>query len=98
MRAPQGSVNGLCSASAAIFSLGMAFLGFWGFTEAGRWALVDKFVAALALIGFASLGLVSWIVTTPVEREGQEKIVPARWAFAVGVAAIWLAVLLSFFH
>jgi len=98
MRAPQGSVTGLCSASAAIFSLGMAFLGFWGFTDPGPWPLVDKFVAALALIGFASLGLVSWIATTPVEQEGQEKIGPARWAFAAGVTAIWLAVLLSLFH
>jgi hypothetical protein len=53
---------------------------------------------ALALIGFAALGLVPWIATTPVEHEGGEKVVPARWAFVVGVGAIWLAVVVSLFH
>jgi hypothetical protein len=53
---------------------------------------------ALALIGFAALGLVPWIATTPVEREGDERVVRARWAFVIGVAAIWLAVVVSLFH
>jgi len=98
MRAPQGSVAGLCSASAAIFSVGMVFLGLWGFREAGPWTGVDRVVMALALIGFAALGVVPWIATTPVEHEGEDKVVPARWAFAVGVAAIWLAVAVSLLH
>jgi hypothetical protein len=98
MRAPQGSVAGLCSASAAIFSVGMVFLGVWGFRDPGPWTGVDRLVMALALIGFAALGLVPWIATTPVEREGDERVVAARWAFVIGVAAIWLAVVVSLFH
>ena len=98
MRAPQGSVAGLCSASAAIFSVGMAFFGFWGFTDPQPWRAIDKVVATLAMLGFASLGMVSWIATTPVQNEGDEKVGAACWAFAVGVAAIWLAVLLALFH
>jgi hypothetical protein len=98
MRAPQGSVAGLCSASAAIFSVGMVFLGVWGFRDPGPWTAVDRVVMALALIGFAALGLVPWLATTPVEHEGEEKVARARWAFVVGVAAIWLAVVVSLFH
>jgi hypothetical protein len=98
MRAPQGSVAGLCSASAAIFSVGMVFLGVWGFRDPGPWTGADRIVMALALIGFAALGLVPWIATTPVEHEGDERVVPARWAFVIGVASIWLAVVVSLFH
>jgi hypothetical protein len=76
----------------------MVFLGLWGFRDPGPWTGVDRVVMALALIGFAALGLVPWIATMPVEREGQEKIVPARWAFLVGVAALWLALVVSLLH
>ena len=33
MRAPTGSVVGLCSASATLCAMGMAFLGYWGVHE-----------------------------------------------------------------
>jgi len=95
MRSPQGSIVGLCSSSATIFAVGMAFLGYWGFLEPTPWRPTDVMVAVLALAGFAALGLVPWIVTTPVAEESQEKTVPARRAFAVGVIAIWFAVLFS---
>jgi len=36
MRAPTGSVTGLCSASATMFAVGMAFLGYWGVYEQDR--------------------------------------------------------------
>ncbi|AVA24032.1 hypothetical protein [Rhizobium sp. NXC24] len=97
MRAPSGSVPGLCSASATMFAVGMAFLGYWGVYEPGGWDRSDLIVVVLALIGFAALGSVPWIVTTPVAEEGQEKIVAARRALLLGVALIWLSVLVSFF-
>ncbi len=44
-----------------------------------------------AFVGFAVLASVPWIVTTPVPEESAERIAGARRAFAIGVAAIWLA-------
>ncbi|NTI88981.1 hypothetical protein G6L87_18055 [Agrobacterium rhizogenes] len=97
MRAPAGSVTGLCSASATMFAVGMAFLGYWGVYEPGRWRGSDFVVVILALVGFAALGSVPWIVTTPVAEEDEEKVVAARRALAVGVALIWLSVLIAVF-
>jgi hypothetical protein len=95
MRAPAGSVPGLCTASATMFAVGMAFLGYWGVYEPVRWHAPDFVVVILAFIGFAALGAVPWIATTPVPEEGMEKIVPARRALALGVALIWLSVLVA---
>jgi len=92
LRAPAGSVTGLCSASATMFAVGMAFMGYWGVYEQGRWEISDYFVVALAIIGFAALGSVPWIVTTPVADEDAEKVVDARRALALGIALIWLSV------
>ncbi|SCB32714.1 hypothetical protein [Rhizobium multihospitium] len=95
MRAPAGSVTGLCSASATMFAVGMAFLGYWGVYDQGPWRISDYFVVALAIIGFAALGSVPWIVTTPVAEEEAEKVVGARRALALGVALIWLSVCIA---
>jgi len=97
MRAPSGSVTGLCSASATMFAVGMAFLGYWGVYEPGHWRSFDYVVVILALIGFAALGSVPWIVTTPIAEEGEEKVVAARRALALGVVLIWLSVLVAVF-
>ncbi len=97
MRAPTGSVTGLCSASATMFAVGMAFLGYWGVYEPVGWRGSDFVVVILALIGFAALGSVPWIVTTPVTEEGAEKVESARRALALGVALIWLSVLIAVF-
>ncbi|NLS17762.1 hypothetical protein HGP16_14460 [Rhizobium sp. P40RR-XXII] len=97
MRAPVGSVTGLCSASATMFAVGMAFLGYWGVYDQGDWRVSDYFVVVLALIGFAALGSVPWIVTTPVAEEEAEKVVEARRALAVGIAFIWLSVSIAVF-
>ena len=97
MRAPTGSVPGLCSASATMFAVGMAFLGYWGVYEPVSWRASDFVVVILALIGFAALGAVPWIVTTPVPEEGAEKIIVARRALALGVALIWLSVVVAVF-
>ncbi|MDL2403816.1 hypothetical protein [Rhizobium mayense] len=97
MRAPTGSVTGLCSASATMFAVGMAFLGYWGVYEQGSWHPVDYFVLVLALVGFAALGCVPWIVTTPVAEDEAEKVVAARRAMALGTALIWMAVGIAVF-
>jgi len=96
-RAPTGSVTGLCSASATMFAVGMAFLGYWGVYEQGRWHTIDYLVMVVAIIGFAALGSVPWIVTTPVAEEDADKVVDARRAMALGTALIWMAVCIAVF-
>ncbi|MBB5536460.1 hypothetical protein [Rhizobium giardinii] len=95
MRAPSGAVAGLCSASATMFAVGMAFLGYWGLYEPGGWRSADLVIVVLALVGFAALGSVPWIVTTPVADDGEEKVAAARRALALEVVLIWLSVLVS---
>ena len=95
MRAPTGSIVGLCSASATMFAMGMAFLGYWGVHEPVPWRRLDIVIVTLAFAGFASLGSVTWIATTPVAADSDEKVIPARRAFALGVFAIWLSVLVA---
>ena len=97
LRAPTGSVTGLCSASATMFAVGMAFLGYWGVYEQGSWRAVDYLVMAIAIVGFASLGCVPWIVTTPVSEEEADKVAVARRAMALGTALIWMAVCITVF-
>ena len=95
MRAPAGSVVGLCSASATLCAMGMAFLGYWGVHEPTPWRFIDAMVIVFAFLGFAALASVPWIVTTPVPEESAERIVAARRAFVIGVAAIWLAAVVA---
>lgn len=75
--------------------MGMAFLGYWGVHEPVPWRWADRCVVFLAFVGFAFLGSVTWIVTTPVVDESAEKVTTARRAFAIGVASIWLAVVIA---
>ena len=96
MPAPIGSVPALSAASAPIFSIGIAFLGYWGMYEPTGWRAADVVVFILALIGFGCLGLVPWMATTPVEPETSDaRIRIARHLFLAGVSAIWLAVAVS---
>ncbi|AFT88254.1 hypothetical protein [Paraburkholderia phenoliruptrix] len=96
MPAPIGSVPALSAASATIFSIGIAFLGYWGMYEPTGWRAADVVVFILALIGFGCLGLVPWMATTPVEPETSDaRIRIARHLFLAGVSAIWLAVAVS---
>lgn len=75
--------------------MGMAFLGYWGVHEPTPWRFIDVMVIVIAFIGFAALASVPWIVTTPVPEESAERIVAARRAFVIGVAAIWLAAVVA---
>jgi hypothetical protein len=89
-------VPALSAASATIFSIGIAFLGYWGMYEPTGWRVVDVIVFILALIGFGCLGLVPWMATSPVEPETSDvRIRIARHLFLAGVMAIWLAVAIS---
>jgi len=96
MPSPTGSVVALSSASATTFSIGIVYLGYWGIHEPAPWKFVDVLVVALALAGFACLGLVPWMATRPVEPESSDAgIRVARRLFLSGVSAIWLALTLS---
>lgn len=95
MRAPTGSIVGLCSASATLVAVGMAFLGYWGIHEPAPWHRSEVLVAVVSFVGFAALGAVPWIATTPVAEEAAEKIVAARRAFALGFASLWLAMVIA---
>lgn len=97
MRAPAGSIVGLCAASATMCAIGMAFLGYWGVHEPSPWHWNEVLVVTLAFIGFAVLAATPWIVTTPVEEESAERVVAARRTFAIGTALIWLAALVAVF-
>jgi hypothetical protein len=95
MRSPPGTVEGLCTASATIFAVGIAFLGYWGFLEPTPWRSLDVLVVLAALGGFGALGLVPWIATAPAGDDDEAKLVLARRAFLAGVVGIWLAVAIS---
>jgi hypothetical protein len=95
MRAPTGSVVGLCSASATLCAMGMAFLGYWGVHEPLPWRWHDVVVIAIAFVGFAVLLWTPWIATTPVEDESAERINAARRTFVIGAALVWLAALVA---
>jgi hypothetical protein len=94
MRAPTGSVVGLCSASATMSAMGMAFLGYWGVHEPTPWHAKDIVVVCLAFLGFLALGSTIWIITGPTE-DGSERIVPARRSFAAGVVLMWTALIVA---
>lgn len=96
MPMPQGSVPALCTASATMFSLGIIFLGYWGLQEGGSWTTTDRLVAGFAIVGFAFLGLVPFVVTSPVESESDDsKIRFGRGMFLIGVMAVWLSIAVS---
>ncbi|RZF30585.1 hypothetical protein EVC45_06345 [Paraburkholderia sp. UYCP14C] len=96
MPTPTGSVPALSAASATVFSIGILFLGYWGLFEPTVWLKAHVVVVVLALAGFACLGLVPWMATSPVEPESSDtRIRIARHLFLAGVSAIWLAVATS---
>jgi uncharacterized protein (UPF0210 family) len=65
--------------------------------DQGRWNPIDYLVMIVAIIGFAALGCVPWIVTTPVAEDEADKVAVARRAMALGTALIWTAVCLTVF-
>ena len=94
-RAPAGSVVGLCSASATMSAMGMAFLGYWGVHEPTPWHPREIVVVCLAFLSFLALGATIWIATTPVPEGAAERIAPARWTFAAGLVLMWLGIIVA---
>jgi hypothetical protein len=98
MQFPTGAVQALSSAASTVFSIGIVFLGYWGLHEGAHWRSIDVSVAFLALAGFASLGLVPWLATSPTKSPDDEsRLRLARHAFLAGVGALWLAIIVSVF-
>jgi hypothetical protein len=94
---PPGAVQGLCSASATIFALGMTFLGYWGISEPVPWKWNDVWVVALLMVGFLLLIAVPLLCTSPTQN-GKEDLRNARKCFFGGVSMVWVGVLMSFFN
>jgi hypothetical protein len=96
MQIPTGSVVALSSASATMFSMGMLFLGYWGLHEPSPWRLGERVVVVVALVGFAFLGSVPFLATSPMATPDDEsRMRLARRAFLCGVIALWCAIVLS---
>ena len=67
MQFPTGSVVALSSAAATMFSMGMLFLGYWGWHEPLPWRFGDYVVILPALAGFACLVSVPFLATSPMK-------------------------------
>lgn len=96
MQFPAGSVVALSSAAATMFSMGMLFLGYWGLHEPSPWRFGDRVVVIVALAGFACLGSVPFLATSPTATpEDESRLRLARRAFMGGVSALWCAIVIS---
>ncbi|MFP6561099.1 hypothetical protein WJ542_22745 [Paraburkholderia sp. B3] len=96
MQSPTGSVVALSSAAATMFSMGMLFLGYWGLHEPSPWHFGERVVVVVALAGFACLGSVPFLATSPMATPDDEsRMRMARRAFLCGVSALWCAIVLS---
>ncbi|WP_322012455.1 hypothetical protein [Paraburkholderia sp. J12] len=96
MQFPTGSVVALSSAAATMFSMGMLFLGYWGLHEPSPWRFGERIVVVIALAGFACLGCVPFLATSPMSTPGDEsRMLVARRTFLCGACAVWCAIVLS---
>jgi hypothetical protein len=88
---PQGSVVGLCSASATGFALCSAFLGFWGFQGFGSWRALDSLVLLPLAAGSLVLAITPYVATRPRANA----IAGGRVCFLAGVLLVWLALCIA---
>jgi hypothetical protein len=88
---PQGSVVGLCSASATCFALCSAFLGFWGFQGWDSWRAIDILVLLPLAIGSLVLAVTPYVAT----RARPDAIAGGRVCFLIGVLLAWLALCIA---
>src|SRR5579863_3151833 len=95
MQSPTGSVVALSSAASTMFSIGMIFLGYWGLHEPSVWRMGDRVVVGLALSGFACLGSVPWLATSPAKPNDESRFLLARRALLCGAVAVWVAIAAS---
>jgi len=96
MQFPTGSVVALSSAAATMFSMGMLFLGYWGWHEPLPWRFGDYVVILPALAGFACLVSVPFLATSPMKTPDDEsRMLVARRVFLCGASALWCAIVAS---
>ncbi|MFX1764656.1 hypothetical protein PWP93_19030 [Paraburkholderia sp. A1RI-2L] len=95
MQSPTGSVVALSSAASTMFSIGMIFLGYWGLHEPVPWRFGDRVIVVLALVGFACLGSVPWLATSPAKPGDESRFLLARRCFLTGACAVWISIALS---
>lgn len=80
-----------------MFSIGIVFLGYWGIHEGAHWRSIDVSVALLALAGFACLGSVPWLATSPQSAPTMNPACVSHVMPLGGVGALWLAIVVSVF-
>ena len=88
---PQGTVIGLCSASATSFALCSAFLAFWGFQGSGSWHAIDLLVLLPLAVGSLALAVTPFVATRP----GAGGAALGRAFFFVGIVSAWLAICIA---
>ncbi|CAD6547869.1 hypothetical protein ACFQ3P_25775 [Paraburkholderia sabiae] len=94
-RKSEGSVLALCVSSAALFFIGVAFVGYWRIRDHAHWGVVEQLVAGLALVGLGFLGLVPWKATNPVKPQKlPASLRSARRMLVTGTAALLVAVVI----
>ena len=98
MNAPSGSIQGLCSSSATIFSIGIAFLGFWAYgAHSGEipWTRAHLLVIFPAFVSYYCLAAVP-VIATRVEGDECQHIMCAQNIYIIGVGSLFVALVISF--
>jgi hypothetical protein len=90
MEYPNGSGDGLCSASATAFALCVAFLAAWGFQGQGHWRAVDLLVVVPLSVATLGFGATPLLATKPTKESG---IGAARGLYGVSVLLVMISVI-----
>ena len=83
-----GSVTGLCGASATNAALCLAFMAAWGFQNPAPWQTKDLLVAVPLTLAIATYGVTPFLVTRPVP----DPFRLARRSFLAGLCCMLVAV------
>ena len=95
MQFPTGSVVALSSAAATMFSMGMLFLGYWGWHEPLPWRFGDYVVILPALAGFACPSACRFSPRHDEDPDDESRMFVARRVFLCGASALWCAIVAS---
>jgi hypothetical protein len=90
MEYPNGSVDGLCSASATAFALCVAFLAAWGFQGQGHWRGIDLLVVVPLSVASLGFGVTPLLATKPVKESG---LGAARSLYGLSVILVMISVI-----
>jgi hypothetical protein len=97
---PDGSVEGLCSAAATVASLGLAFFGVWGYTNAttdDTWEYRELWVIVPVLLSFLSLASTTLFATWPYDKDCLLKAGKLPWSMRVARISFLLGTVLAGF-